>query len=98
MSLCLEMKFVLFFFFAIFCLHSSYANEIEDEWSNFKIKFGKNYTTEEENNEKFEIFKENFEFIQKHNSEGGKTFKVEVNRFADLENSDFGSSDSFEPG
>lgn len=64
-----------------FTVHESAAS-LQDQWKDFKIKFSKSYKSPEEEAKRFEVFKENCEFIQKHN-ENAITYKVGVNRDAD---------------
>lgn len=88
-----EMKPAQICLVVFFCLRAVLADDIEDEWSFFKSKFGKFYKTEEEDARRLKIFKENYGFIHRHNVDYQKSFKVEVNFFADLEREDFKASD-----
>ena len=53
------------------------------EFHEFLIKFAKKYTMPEFFH-RFEIFKENIEFINHHNSEGVHNYTLAINQFADL--------------
>lgn len=53
-------------------------------------KHGKTYNGLEENDKRFGIFKDNLMFIDEHNSEN-RTYKVGLNRFADLTNKEYRS-------
>eukprot|EP01113_Clastostelium_recurvatum_P025576 TRINITY_DN3077_c1_g1_i2.p1 TRINITY_DN3077_c1_g1~~TRINITY_DN3077_c1_g1_i2.p1 ORF type:complete len:777 (-),score=187.40 TRINITY_DN3077_c1_g1_i2:52-2382(-) len=50
----------------------------------FKTKYNKEYTTDSENEHRFEIFKQNFDFITAHNSDRTASSILAVNQFADL--------------
>lgn len=54
------------------------------------VKHGKAYNALGEKEKRFEIFKENLRFIDEHNSEN-RTYKVGLNRFADLTNEEYRS-------
>lgn len=89
------MKSILCYLIIVIYSCSVYSKINGEEWIKFKDKYEKDYGSKEK--KKFEIFKENFEFIQKHESGNGKSFDVDVNRFADLENEDFDAAEDFEP-
>lgn len=42
-----------------------------------------------EQEKRFNIFKDNIEYIDKFNNEGNRTFKLGVNKFADLTTEEF---------
>jgi C1A family cysteine protease len=69
------------------------AGFYEDEWVNFKYTFDKKYESSKVDAKRFKIFKKNLKFINSHNENEKKTFKVEVNRYADLDETDFLVSD-----
>ncbi|XP_044511549.1 cysteine proteinase RD21A-like [Mangifera indica] len=54
------------------------------------VKHGKVYNALGEKEKRFEIFKDNLRFIDEHNSEK-RTYKVGLNRFADLTNEEYRS-------
>ncbi|XP_059623930.1 cysteine proteinase mucunain-like [Cornus florida] len=58
------------------------------EW--WLAKHGKVYNGLGEHDKRFEIFKDNLRFIDEHNSEN-RTYKVGLNRFADLTNEEYRS-------
>lgn len=78
------MRLISDFLVLFLCVHTVRLSSIEDNWSNFKINFNKTYKNSEEETKRFEIFKENFEFITNHNGNKTFKFKVHVNRFADV--------------
>lgn len=78
------------------CIASSFVNKtsISNKWEDFKIKFNKTYETNDEEMKRFEIFQENCANFEAHNKlyETGKvTFKIDVNRRADLTDDDIES-------
>jgi len=82
------------------------AANIDFEWSKFKKDFNKIYSPLEEI-KKFGTFKDNFQFIQKHNADHAKgktSYTVAINQFADLTNKEFetiylgAKSDTSAPG
>lgn len=56
-----------------------------EEWL---VKQGKLYNALGEKEKRFEIFKDNLRFIEEHNAEN-RTYKVGLNRFADLSNEEY---------
>ncbi|KAJ4701705.1 Cysteine proteinase [Melia azedarach] len=54
------------------------------------VNHGKVYNALDEKEKRFEIFKDNLRFIDEHNSEN-RTYKVGLNRFADLTNDEYRS-------
>ena len=82
------MKSIKFCLVFVLCIGAVCAVSDEDEWKNFKTKFNKTYENSEEEAKRLEIFKNNLEFIRKHDERENK-FKVEVNRLADLNTNEF---------
>ncbi|KAF7284639.1 hypothetical protein GWI33_021827 [Rhynchophorus ferrugineus] len=67
---------------------------VEEEFSNFKVKFNRTYATPEEEQQRFNIFKANFDRIQEHNKKyeaGEVTYTQGINDFADLTREEFKS-------
>lgn len=65
---------------------ASYTDEHHDvfyDFHQFLIKFKKDYTSSEFYH-RFEIFKDNVEFIMRHNIEIGRSYKLAINKFADM--------------
>lgn len=60
---------------------------IYEEWL---VKNGKVHTTLDQKEKRFQIFKDNLKFIDDHNAEN-RTYKVGLNRFADLSNDEYRS-------
>jgi len=83
------MKFLVVFAIAFV---ATQALDLDSEWEQFKIKYGKNMLTGSEHDLRKNIFASNLKFIEKHNAEhdlGLHTFTVGVNQFADLTNEEF---------
>ena len=55
------------------------------------VKHKKNYNALGEKEKRFEIFKDNLKLIDQHNSDESQTFKLGLNKFADLTNDEFRS-------
>ena len=72
----------------ILCIGAVCAASDDDEWKDFKKKFNKTYDNSEDEAERSEIFKNNLEFIRKHDERENK-FKVEVNHLADFNTTEF---------
>ena len=88
------------------------AKEIlRSKFEDWKIKHAKFYENSELNELKFQVFSKNFDFIENHNRRfelGKETYKVGLNKFADLskdefyriyleQNEDHGSLDAAQP-
>ncbi|XP_047965664.1 cysteine protease XCP1-like [Salvia hispanica] len=50
---------------------------------------GVSYENEEVKVVRYQIFKDNVQHIEKHNQEGKHSYKLEINKFADLTNEEF---------
>lgn len=53
------------------------------------VKHGKSYNALGEKEQRFQIFKENLRYIEEQNAAPGRTFKLGLNRFADLTNQEY---------
>lgn len=53
------------------------------------VKHGKSYNALGEKEKRFQIFKENLRYIEEQNAAPGRTFKLGLNRFADLTNQEY---------
>ncbi|KAK9756437.1 hypothetical protein RND81_01G097300 [Saponaria officinalis] len=65
-------------------------DEIMSLYETWLVKHGKNYNSLGEKEHRFNIFKDNLRFIDEHNSENW-SFKLGLNRFADLTNEEYRS-------
>ncbi|KAG6387136.1 hypothetical protein SASPL_152321 [Salvia splendens] len=63
--------------------------EMHEKWM---LENGRVYKDEAEKAKRFNIFKENAEYIESFNEEGGRTYKLAINKFADLTNDEFKNS------
>ncbi|KAI3466727.1 hypothetical protein Pfo_023390 [Paulownia fortunei] len=55
-------------------------------------QYGRAYKDDAEKSKRFEIFKENVEYIQSFNEAGARPYKLAINKFADLTNEEFQAS------
>lgn len=81
----------LFLVLALLAAVSSQPLAVTDEeleqWELFKIEHQRDYSTEEEEEKRKEIFVNNLRFVVEHNKkydDGEATYNVEINKFADL--------------
>jgi hypothetical protein len=65
-------------------------DEVAGYYEKWLIDHGKFYNALGEKERRFEIFRDNFRFIDDHNS-GNRTYKLGLNRFADLTNEEYRS-------
>lgn len=96
-----SMAFVLFTFFvvssavemSILDVHETgwrSNDEVRGLYESWLVKHGKSYNGLGEKEVRFEIFKDNLRFIDEVNS-GNRSFKLGLNRFADLTNEEYRS-------
>lgn len=62
--------------------------EVMAIYEHWLVKHGKPYNALGEKEKRFDIFKDNLRFIDEHNA-GNRTYKVGLNRFADLTNEEY---------
>ena len=70
----------------------SRATAADPLWSSYEkwmSKFGRVYKSGTEKQQRFEVFKANYQFIESTNKQPGLTYKVGLNEFADLTNEEF---------
>lgn len=67
-------------------LHESFVVEAHQQWM---IKYGRTYTNIYEMEKRFQIFKENLEYIEKFNKVGNKSYTLGLNEFSDLSSEEF---------
>lgn len=65
-------------------------DEVMSIYQSWLVKHGKAYNGIEENERRFQIFKDNLRFIDEHNSQD-RPYKVGLNKFADLTNEEYRS-------
>ncbi|XP_019175196.1 PREDICTED: low-temperature-induced cysteine proteinase-like [Ipomoea nil] len=66
--------------------------EVMALYESWLVKHGKEYSGVGEKEERFGIFKDNLRFIDEQNSIGNRTYKLGLNRFADLTNHEYRSA------
>lgn len=66
------------------------ANEpLTKVFENWMANFGRVYASDAEKSLRFEVFKTNLQYIESTNSQLGLTYKLGLNKLADLTNSEF---------
>merc|ERR1712002_1296171 len=66
-------------------------NYLFREFSNFKTKFDKTYSSRAEELTRLSIFKKNVYNMNQHNTKSGSTYKQGINTFSDLTDEEFKS-------
>nr|KJB14608.1 hypothetical protein B456_002G133800 [Gossypium raimondii] len=64
-------------------------DEVMAMYEEWLVKHGKTYNGLGEKERRFQIFKDNLRFIDEHNADESQSFKVGLNRFADLTNEEY---------
>ncbi|KAL2242098.1 low-temperature-induced cysteine proteinase [Sesamum indicum] len=64
-------------------------DEVMSMYESWLMKHGKSYNALGEKERRFEIFKDNLRYIDEQNALGGRTYKLGLNRFADLTNEEY---------
>ena len=59
------------------------------EFTNFQERFSKKYSTLQEMEERFAVFRDNFRAIRQHNSDISQNFTMGINQFTDLTHAEF---------
>ncbi|KAE8573144.1 procathepsin L [Halyomorpha halys] len=90
----MKLTFVLCFTLtlALSALSLPFDQSEDEEWNAYKIKYGKSYATKEEDQLRKNIYFDNKHRIAKHNdlhANGIKTYKLGVNKFADMTATEF---------
>ncbi|XVF27516.1 hypothetical protein REPUB_Repub14bG0114400 [Reevesia pubescens] len=95
MAFPLKIKFLTFLLIVSRALVAGAMYRILDEtvlvakYKQWMVQHGRTYELKEEENMRFQIFKNNLEFIENFNNMGNKTYKLSTNEFADLTNEEF---------
>ncbi|KAJ7948418.1 Senescence-specific cysteine protease [Quillaja saponaria] len=70
-------------------LNEASLSERHEQWM---TKYGKVYSDAAEKEKRFDIFKNNVEFIESFNAAGNQAYKLSINKFADQTNQEFVAS------
>lgn len=62
---------------------------ISERYEIWLAQYGRKHVNSEEQEKRFNIFKDNVEYIDKFNNEGNRTYKLGANKFADLTHEEF---------
>ena len=80
-------------FFVLLCggllRRTSAADPLEAAFDKWIADYSRVYASDAEKSLRFEVFKTNLQFIESTNSQPGLTYKLGLNKFADLTNSEF---------
>lgn len=64
-------------------------DEVLSMYESWMVKHGRSYNALGEKEERFEIFKDNLRYIDEQNALENRTYKLGLNRFADLTNEEY---------
>ncbi|XP_062102653.1 cysteine proteinase COT44 [Humulus lupulus] len=64
-------------------------SELREMYTRWVVENQRSYNALGEEEKRFEIFKDNLRFIDHHNAQKNRTYKVGLNRFADLTNDEY---------
>lgn len=81
----------LIIIFIVFCQRIK-CEDVNTQWHEYKQKYHKHYSTEEEEATRIKIFQERLELIESHNQlyrEGKKSYEMSVNKYSDLSVDEF---------
>ncbi|KAK9046460.1 hypothetical protein V6N11_052347 [Hibiscus sabdariffa] len=67
-------------------IHDTAIVEKHEQWM---VDYGRKYESESEKEMRYNIFKENLEYIENFNNVGNRTFKLGLNEFADMSQDEF---------
>ncbi|XWS12528.1 hypothetical protein CRYUN_Cryun37aG0096900 [Craigia yunnanensis] len=88
-SQCLAFLFVLGIWASQASSRSVPEVSVPDRFEQWLASYGRVYQDASEKDIRFQIFKENVEYIESHNADNGKKYKLGVNEFTDLTNEEF---------
>lgn len=69
----------------------SELNSIDNDFAEYVAHHGKSYMTKEEYTYRREIFERNKRLIEDHNSKSGQSYRLAINKFADMTEYEFNS-------
>ncbi|EPS58726.1 cysteine proteinase [Genlisea aurea] len=64
-------------------------NEMQSMFESWIVQQKRSYSSSVEKDKRFGIFKDNLKYVDAHNALANQTFKLGLNRFADLTNNEF---------
>nr|GMC55059.1 low-temperature-induced cysteine proteinase-like [Ipomoea batatas] len=64
-------------------------DEVKEMFESWLVKHGKSYNAVDEKDKRFKIFKDNLNYIDEKNSLGNRSYKLGLNRFADITNEEY---------
>merc|ERR1711973_847195 len=88
MGIQFSMKILVILALGTVCLGSTSPRVVKDEFARFKEKFGKVYTSPEEEQHRFNIFQDNYWKTTKQNREK-TSYSVGITQFSDLTQKEF---------
>ena len=68
---------------------SADRNAIDDQFAEFKLKYGKQYSDSGEEIRRKSLFIQAKEYIDKHNSNPKRTYSLKINKFSDMDSTEF---------
>ncbi|XVE51455.1 hypothetical protein DITRI_Ditri02bG0042100 [Diplodiscus trichospermus] len=86
---CLALLFVLGIWVSQVSSRSVPEISMSDRFEQWLASYGRVYQDAFEKDKRFQIFKENVEYIESHNADTSKNYKLGVNEFTDLTNEEF---------
>ncbi|XVE51450.1 hypothetical protein DITRI_Ditri02bG0041500 [Diplodiscus trichospermus] len=94
MAFAVKNKFLIFVLIVSGALASAMSRILDEtivaeKYKQWMVQHGRTYAMKEEENMRFQIFKNNLDFIENFNKMGNKTYKLSINEFADLTNEEF---------
>ncbi|XP_057503350.1 actinidain-like [Actinidia eriantha] len=66
-------------------------DEVIAMFESWLVKYGKSYNALGEKERRFEIFKDNLRFVDKHNADVNRSYRVGLNQFSDLTDEEYSS-------
>lgn len=63
--------------------------ELREIYESWLVRHGKAYNRLGEKEERFEIFKDNLRYVDEHNAQPARTYRLGMNRFAGLTNEEY---------
>ncbi|MBA0880388.1 hypothetical protein Goshw_011080 [Gossypium schwendimanii] len=94
MAFALKTKFLIFMLTVSGALASAMSRILDEafvaeKYKQWMVEHGRTYEMQEEETMRFQIFKNNLEFIENFNKMGNQTYNLSTNEFADLTNEEF---------